>query len=80
MTSGIRAASILGQAALEADFDYPVLESACISEAILRLGPVGCSMAERMIKAGEHTVITRTVILDRASSDPETLKQPSNRE
>ena len=70
----------MGQAAFEAEFDYQTLETVCISEAILQLGPVGCSMAERVIKAGEHTVINRSAIVDKASSDPEIVKQHSDSE
>lgn len=46
----------MGYAAIEAGFD-PQVVNGCRPEAILRLGPVGCSMALRMIRAGQHTVI-----------------------
>lgn len=46
----------MGYAAVKADFDPQVVKG-CGLEPILRLGPVGCSMALRMIRAGQHTVI-----------------------
>lgn len=46
----------MGYEALEADFDPLVLNN-CDPGFIARLGPVGCSMSLRMIKAGQDTVI-----------------------
>lgn len=56
VTSGIRAGSKMGYEAVDADFDPLVLNN-CDPGFIVRLGPVGCSMSLRMIKAGQDTVI-----------------------
>ena len=56
VTSGIRAGSKMGYEALDADFDPMVIKN-CETGVLVRLGPVGCSMSLRMIKAGQDTVI-----------------------
>lgn len=56
-TSGIRAASMLGNGALETDFDPQILNEICQSKSVFRLGPVGCLMTQRMLKVGKETVI-----------------------
>jgi hypothetical protein len=58
-TSGIRAASMLGNGALEADYDPEVIKELCQSKSVIRLGPVGCVMTQRMLQAGKETVIVK---------------------
>jgi hypothetical protein len=58
-TSGIRAASMLGTGALEADYDPEVIKELCQSKSVIRLGPVGCVMTQRMLQAGKETVIVK---------------------
>ena len=56
-TSGIRAASVLGNGALESDYDPQVLSNICNQEVIFRLGPVGCQMTQKMLQTGKDTVV-----------------------
>ena len=58
-TSGIRAASVLGHGALEADYDPQILNEICQSKSVFQLGPVGCVMTQRMLQAGKETVIVK---------------------
>ena len=57
VTSGIRAGLEMGHQALNTDFDTLVINN-CEPGVIVQLGPIGCSMAKKMIKAGQSTVIS----------------------
>lgn len=57
VTSGIRAGSVMGHKAQDADFDTLAINN-CQPGIIVQLGPIGCLMAKRMIKAGQSTVIS----------------------
>lgn len=48
---------MLGNGALEADYDPQVIKELCQSKSVFRLGPVGCAMTQRMLQAGKDTVI-----------------------
>mgnify|MGYP003328484828 FL=1 len=47
----------MGHQALNTDFDTLVINN-CELGVIVQLGPIGCSMAKKMIKAGQSTVIS----------------------
>lgn len=48
---------MLGNGALEADYDPQIIKELCQTKSVFRLGPVGCVMTQRMLQAGKDTVI-----------------------